>query len=176
MNKETEIKLRVSVQPWLLCDHPLLKKRNKVVGNNANCSISILIRLRDLAKARLPCAFAVMARSLSGPETHAVKCCRLVERNEYAGVIQRAELDLSKLDDSCWPQRPGRERTESTGADFHHRLIGESGYRLGHGGAKVMIEAALDLVQVIAGDGQRKSASWSWNCARADRMRCWNWR
>jgi hypothetical protein len=49
MNKETEIKLRVS-ETLAALRAPLLKKRNKVVGSNANCSISTTTRLRDWLK------------------------------------------------------------------------------------------------------------------------------
>jgi hypothetical protein len=46
MNKETEIKLRVSCTTFgCFGDHPLLKNATRGLGNNANYPISIFIRL-----------------------------------------------------------------------------------------------------------------------------------
>ncbi|WP_339080794.1 CYTH domain-containing protein [Pseudomonas sp. TMP9] len=160
MNKETEIKLRVSRTTLAaLRDHPLLKKRNKSGWEQRELFNQYFdTPERDLAKAKIALRIRrdgdVFIQTL---KTRGQSVAGLSERNEYDWNLPSAELDLSKLDDSCWPAALAELDKQLLMPIFTTDFIREKAdIAWGRGKTKVMIEAALDLGAVIAGDGQEE--------------------
>jgi triphosphatase len=160
MNKETEIKLRVSRETLAaLREHPLLKKRNKSGWEQRELFNQYYdTPARDLAKAKIALRIRrdgeVFIQTL---KTRGQSVAGLSERNEYDWNLQSAELDLSKLDDSCWPAALAELDKNQLVPIFTTDFIREKAeIAWGRGKAKVVIEAALDLGKVIAGEGEEE--------------------
>jgi triphosphatase len=160
MNKETEIKLRASRATLAaLRDHPLLKKRNKSGWEQRELFNQYFdTPARDLAKAKIALRIRrdgeVFIQTL---KTRGQSVAGLSERNEYDWNLQSAELDLSKLDDSCWPAALAELDKHQLVPIFTTDFIREKAeIAWGRGKAKVVIEAALDLGKVIAGEGEEE--------------------
>ncbi|MHA6494916.1 CYTH domain-containing protein [Pseudomonas borbori] len=159
MNKETEIKLRVSQQTLAaLRDHPLLKKRNKNGWEQRDLLNQYFdTPARDLANAKV----ALRLRRDGDQVIQTLKSrgqsvAGLSERNEWDWYLSGAELDLSKLDDSCWPAALADLDKSLLQPIFTTDFVRQrADIAWGRGKAKVQIEAALDLGKVIA-NGQEE--------------------
>ncbi|MFP5421559.1 MAG: inorganic triphosphatase [Gammaproteobacteria bacterium] len=160
MNKETEIKLRVSRETLAaLRDHPLLKKRNKSGWEQRELFNQYFdTPERDLAAAKV----ALRVRRdgeqfIQTLKTRGQSVAGLSERNEWDWNLAKAKLDLKKLDDSCWPAALVDLDKKQLMPIFTTDFIREKAeIAWGRGKAKVVIEAALDLGKVIAGEGEEE--------------------
>ena len=160
MNKETEIKLRVSRETLAaLRDHPLLKKRNKSGWEQRELFNQYFdTPARDLAAAKV----ALRVRRdgeqfIQTLKTRGQSVAGLSERNEWDWYLSDATLDLSKLDDSCWPASlAGLDKTQLVPIFTTDFLREKADIAWGRGKAKVAIEAALDLGKVVAGEGEEE--------------------
>ena len=160
MNKETEIKLRVSRETLAaLRDHPLLKKRNKSGWEQRELFNQYFdTPERDLAAAKV----ALRVRRdgeqfIQTLKTRGQSVAGLSERNEWDWNLAKAKLDLKKLDDSCWPAALADLDKKQLMPIFTTDFIREKAeIAWGRGKAKVVIEAALDLGKVIAGEGEEE--------------------
>lgn len=160
MNKETEIKLRVSRETLAaLREHPLLKKRNKSGWEQrALYNQYFDTPARDLAAAKV----ALRLRRdgdqfIQTLKTRGQSVAGLSERNEWDWYLTKAKLDLKKLDDSCWPAALAELDKKQLQPIFTTDFMREKAeIAWGRGKAKVVIEAALDLGKVIAGEGEEE--------------------
>jgi inorganic triphosphatase YgiF len=160
MNKETEIKLRVSRETLAaLRDHPLLKKRNKSGWEQRELLNQYFdTPARDLAAAKV----ALRVRRdgeqfIQTLKTRGQSVAGLSERNEWDWNLAKAKLDLKKLDDSCWPAALAELDKKQLVPIFTTDFVREKAeIAWGRGKAKVVIEAALDLGKVIAGEGEEE--------------------
>ena len=160
MNKETEIKLRVSRETLAaLRDHPLLKKRNKSGWEQRELFNQYFdTPERDLAAAKV----ALRVRRdgeqfIQTLKTRGQSVAGLSERNEWDWNLAKAKLDLKKLDDSCWPAALADLDKKQLMPIFTTDFVREKAeIAWGRGKAKVVIEAALDLGKVIAGEGEEE--------------------
>ena len=160
MNKETEIKLRVSRETLAaLRDHPLLKKRNKSGWEQRELFNQYFdTPERDLAAAKV----ALRVRRdgeqfIQTLKTRGQSVAGLSERNEWDWNLAKSKLDLKKLDDSCWPAALAELDKKQLVPIFTTDFIREKAeIAWGRGKAKVVIEAALDLGKVIAGEGEEE--------------------
>ncbi|MBU2323886.1 MAG: CYTH domain-containing protein, partial [Gammaproteobacteria bacterium] len=160
MFKETEIKLRVSPETLLaLRDHPLLKKRNKSGWQEHPlynqyydtpardlASAKVALRLRRDGEQIIQ-TFKSRGQSIAG----------LSERHEWDWYLEQPELDISRLDDSCWPAALAELDKAQLQPLFTTDFVRQRAeIAWGRGKAKVVIEAALDLGKVIAGEGEEE--------------------
>ena len=100
----------------------------------------------------------------------------LSERNEWDWYLPKAKLDPKKLGDDCWPASLADLDKKTLAPIFTTDFVRERAeIAWGRGKAKVVVEAALDLGRSSPARPRKKSASWSWNCARANPRRCWSW-
>ena len=160
MNKETEIKLRVSRATLAaLRDHPLLKKRNKSGWEPRELFNQYFdTPERDLAAAKV----ALRVRRdgeqfIQTLKTRGQSVAGLSERNEWDWNLAKAKLDLKKLDDSCWPAALAELDKKQLVPIFTTDFVREKAeIAWGRGKAKVVIEAALDLGKVVAGEGEEE--------------------
>ncbi len=154
MQKETEIKLRVSRETLTaLRDHPLLKKRNKAGWEQRELLNQYFdTPERDLAKARI----ALRIRRdgdqfIQTLKTRGQSVAGLSERNEYDWYLTKPKLDLKKLDDSCWPAALAELDKKTLQVIFTTDFTRQRAeIAWGRGKAKVVVEAALDLGKVVA--------------------------
>jgi triphosphatase len=160
MVKETEIKLRASRATLAaLREHPLLKKRNKSGWQRAPLFNQYYdTPARELAGARV----ALRLRRDGEQYIQTLKTCGqsvagLSERNEWDWYLTKPKLDLSRLDDSCWPASLAELDKKNLQPLFTTDFVREKAeIAWGRGKAKVVIEAALDLGKVIAGEGEEE--------------------
>ena len=160
MNKETEIKLRVSRETLAaLREHPLLKKRNKSGWEQRELYNQYFdTPSRDLAAAKV----ALRLRRdgdqfIQTLKTRGQSVAGLSERNEWDWYLSKAKLDLKKLDESCWPAALAELDKTLLQPIFTTDFIRQRAeIAWGRGKAKVVIEAALDLGKVIAGEGEEE--------------------
>jgi inorganic triphosphatase YgiF len=76
----------------------------------------------------------------------------LSERNEYNWDLPKAKLDLKKLDGECWPEQLADLDKKTIKPLFTTDFVREKAeIAWGRGKSKVVIEAALDLGNVIVG-------------------------
>jgi inorganic triphosphatase YgiF len=76
----------------------------------------------------------------------------LSERNEYNWDVPKAKLDLKKLDGECWPEQLADLDKKTIKPLFTTDFVREKAeIAWGRGKSKVVIEAALDLGNVIVG-------------------------
>ncbi|UVE17611.1 CYTH domain-containing protein [Pseudomonas sp. LS44] len=155
MNKETEIKLRASRATLAaLREHPLLKKRNKAGWQQRELTNQYYdTAARDLAHAKV----ALRVRRDGDTYIQTLKSrgqsvAGLSERNEWEWYLDSPELDLSKLDDTCWPASLAELDKSLIQPAFSTDFLREfAEIAWGRGKTKVVIEAALDLGKVLAG-------------------------
>ena len=155
MQKETEIKLRVSRETLAaLREHPLLKKRNKSGWERRELMNQYFdTPERDLARAKV----ALRLRKdgddiIQTLKTRGQSVAGLSERNEYNWELPKAKLDVKKLDGECWPEELAELDKKTLKPIFTTDFVRERAeIAWGRGKAKVVIEAALDLGHVIAG-------------------------
>lgn len=156
MQKETEIKLRASRETLdALRDHPLLKKRIKGGWETRELFNQYYdTPARDLAQARVALR---MRRDgdqfIQTLKTRGQSVAGLSERNEWDWYLPKAKLDTKKLSDECWPASLAELDKKALAPLFTTDFVRQRAeVAWGRGKAKVVIEAALDLGKVIAGD------------------------
>ena len=155
MPKETELKLRASRETLAaLREHPLLKKRNKSGWQTRE----LLNQYFDTPERELSAAKVALRLRRDGEAVIQTLKCRgqsvagLSERSEYEWPLDKAKLDLKKLDDSCWPAQLAELDKKTIKPLFTTDFTREfAEIAWGRGKAKVVIEAALDLGTVTAG-------------------------
>ena len=160
MNKETEIKLRVSrATLTALRDHPLLKKRNKSGWEQHE----LFNQYFDTPERYLAMAKVALRLRRDGDQviqtlkTRGQSVAGLSERNEWDWNLAKAKLDLKKLDDSCWPAALAELDKKQLQPIFTTDFVRQRAeIAWGRGKARVVIEAALDLGKVIAGEGEEE--------------------
>ena len=155
MQKETEIKLRVSRETLAaLREHPLLKKRNKSGWERRELTNQYFdTPERDLAKAKVALRLRRDGDAvIQTLKTRGQSVAGLSERNEYDWQLDKPKLDLKKLDGDCWPEELADLDKKTLKPIFTTDFVRERAeIAWGRGKAKVVIEAALDLGQVVAG-------------------------
>jgi inorganic triphosphatase YgiF len=155
MQKETEIKLRVSRETLIaLREHPLLKKRNKSGWER----LELFNQYFDTPERELAHAKVALRIRRDGDaiiqtlKTRGQSIAGLSARNEYNWDIPKAKLDLKKLDGECWPEQLADLDKKTIKPLFTTDFVREKAeISWGRGKAKVVIEAALDLGNVIVG-------------------------
>ena len=155
MQKETEIKLRVSRETLAaLREHPLLKKRNKSGWERVELSNQYFdTPERDLASAKV----ALRVRRdgdqiIQTLKTRGQSVAGFSERNEFNWDLPKAKLDLKKLDGECWPEQLADLDKKTIKPLFSTDFVRERAeIAWGRGKTKVVIEAALDLGHVVVG-------------------------
>ena len=155
MNKETEIKLRISRETLAaLREHPLLKKRNKSGWQQRE----LLNQYFDTPERDLSAAKVALRLRRDGDvviqtlKTRGTSVAGLSERNEFQWELPKAKLDLKKLDDQCWPAQLAELDKKTIKPLFTTDFVREfADIAWGRGKSKVVIEAALDLGTVSAG-------------------------
>lgn len=160
MVKETEIKLRVSRDTLAaLREHPLLKKRNKSGWEQRELFNQYYdTPARDLARAKVALRIRRDGDAfIQTLKSRGQSVAGLSERNEFDWYLEQAELDPSKLDDSCWPAALAELDKSLLQPIFSTDFVRQrADIAWGRGKAKVVIEAALDLGKVIAGEGEEE--------------------
>lgn len=155
MHKETEIKLRISRETLAaLREHPLLKKRNKSGWSRHELSNQYFdTPERDLAQARVALRLRKDGDAIIQTlKTRGQSVAGLSERNEFDWPLEKAKLDLKKLDDSCWPAALAELDKKTIKPLFTTDFVREKAeIAWGRGKAKVVLEAALDLGKVVSG-------------------------
>ena len=155
MQKETEIKLRVSRETLAaLREHPLLKKRNKSGWESRELLNQYFdTPERDLAKAKVALRLRRDGEEvIQTLKTRGQSIAGLSERNEYDWKLPKAKLDTKLLDGECWPEELAELDKKTLKPIFTTDFVRERAeISWGRGKAKVVIEAALDLGHVIAG-------------------------
>jgi triphosphatase len=160
MVKETEIKLRASRETLAaLREHPLLKKRNKTGWTRHELFNQYFdTPERDLAQAKV----ALRVRRdgeqfIQTLKTRGQSVAGLSERNEWDWPLTKAKLDIKKLSADCWPASLAELDKKQLAAIFSTDFVREKAdIAWGRGKAKVVIEAALDLGKVVAGEGEEE--------------------
>ena len=155
MQKETEIKLRVSRETLAaLREHPLLKKRNKSGWERRELMNQYFdTPERDLARAKVALRLRRDGEEvIQTLKTRGQSIAGLSERNEYDWHLPKAKLDVKKLDGECWPEQLAELDKKTLKPIFTTDFVRERAeIAWGRGKTKVVIEAALDLGHVIAG-------------------------
>ncbi|WP_313087687.1 CYTH domain-containing protein [Stutzerimonas nitrititolerans] len=155
MQKETEIKLRASRETLAaLRDHPLLKKRNKSGWQRHELFNQYYDTPgRELAQAKV----ALRLRRdgdqfIQTLKSRGQSVAGLSERNEWDWYLDKAKLDPKKLTDDCWPAALAELDKKTLKPIFTTDFVREKAeIAWGRGKARVVIEAALDLGQVLIG-------------------------
>jgi len=155
MQKETEIKLRASRETLAaLRDHPLLKKRNKSGWQRHELFNQYYDTPgRELAQAKV----ALRLRRdgdqfIQTLKSRGQSVAGLSERNEWDWYLDKAKLDPKKLTDDCWPAALAELDKKTLKPIFTTDFVREKAeIAWGRGKARVVIEAALDLGQVLVG-------------------------
>ncbi len=159
MVKETEIKLRASRATLAaLREHPLLKKRNKSGWQHGE----LFNQYYDTAERELARARVALRLRRDGEQyiqtlkSRGQSVAGLSERNEWDWYLDKAKLDLKKLNDECWPAELAALDKKSLKPIFTTDFARDKAdIAWGRGKAKVVIEAALDLGKVSA-DGREE--------------------
>jgi inorganic triphosphatase YgiF len=155
MQKETEIKLRVSRETLAaLREHPLLKKRNKSGWERHELSNQYFdTPERELAQAKVALRIRRDGEQvIQTLKTRGQSVAGLSERNEYNWDLPKPKLDLKKLDGDFWPEQLADLDKKTIKPLFSTDFVREKAeIAWGRGKTKVVIEAALDLGQVAAG-------------------------
>ncbi|QLF93929.1 inorganic triphosphatase [Pseudomonas sp. ABC1] len=158
MNKETEIKLRVSRETLAaLQEHPLLKKRNKGGWQRHELFNQYYdTPERELAEARVALRLRKDGEDyIQTLKSRGQSVAGLSSRNEWDWAVGKPRLDLKKLDDQCWPASLAELDKKTLKPIFSTDFVrNKADIAWGRGKARVVIEAALDLGAVKA---QRKS-------------------
>jgi inorganic triphosphatase YgiF len=155
MQKETEIKLRVSRDTLVaLREHPLLKKRNKSGWERRE----LFNQYFDTPDHELAAAKVALRVRRDGEDfiqtlkTKGHSIAGLSVRNEYDWPVAKPKLDLKKLTGDCWPEQLAELDKKTIKPVFTTDFIRERAeIAWGRGKARVVIEAALDLGKVIVG-------------------------
>jgi inorganic triphosphatase YgiF len=160
MQKETEIKLRVSRETLAaLRDHPLLKKRNKSGWQTGELFNQYFdTPERDLAQAKVALRLRRDGEQfIQTLKSRGQSIAGLSERNEWDWHLKKAKLDLKLLGDDCWPASLAELDKKSLQPIFTTDFVRQKvEIAWGRGKAKTVIEVALDLGKVVAGEGEEE--------------------
>jgi len=160
MQKETEIKLRASRETLAaLREHPLLKKRNKSGWERCELFNQYFdTPTRDLAQAKVALRLRRDGEQIIQTlKSRGQSVAGLSERNEWDWYLSKAKLDLKLLTDDCWPACLAELDKKQLQPIFTTDFVREKAeIAWGRGKAKVVIEAALDLGKVLAGEGEEE--------------------
>ncbi|PAU58799.1 adenylate cyclase [Pseudomonas sp. PIC25] len=160
MVKETEIKLRASRETLAaLREHPLLKKRNKSGWERRELFNQYYDSAeRDLAQAKVALRLRRDGEQyIQTLKSRGQSVAGLSERNEWDWYLDKPKLDPKKLTDDCWPASLAELDKKSLKPIFTTDFVRERAeIAWGRGKAKVVIEAALDLGKVIAGEREEE--------------------
>ncbi len=160
MQKETEIKLRASRETLAaLREHPLLKKRNKSGWERCELFNQYFdTPARDLAQAKVALRLRRDGEQIIQTlKSRGQSVAGLSERHEWDWYLSKAKLDLKLLSDDCWPASLAELDKKQLQPIFTTDFVREKAeIAWGRGKAKVVIEAALDLGKVIAGEGEEE--------------------
>lgn len=159
MVKETEIKLRVSPEVLdNLRTHPLLRQRLQGEWQSG----LLYNQYYDTASRELSAARVALRVRRDGEQfiqtlkSRGQSVAGLSERNEWDWPVSAAALDLTLLDDSCWPASLGAldklTLVPVFTTDFQRT---KAILRWERAGETVEVEAALDQGQVVA-DGRQE--------------------
>ncbi|SDR72411.1 Inorganic triphosphatase YgiF, contains CYTH and CHAD domains [Halopseudomonas xinjiangensis] len=158
MAKETEIKLRVSPATLdALREHPLLNARRSGDWQSGTLYNQYFDTIdRDLARAKV----ALRIRRDGDTYIQTLKSrgqsvAGLSERNEWDWYLESDKLDLSRLDDECWPASLAdldRATVEPLFTTHFQRTKVLLGWE--REGQQVQVEAALDSGTVETQGGQ----------------------
>lgn len=155
MHRETEIKLRASRDTLAaLRDHPLLKKRNKGGWQRHELFNQYYdTPERDLAQAKVALRLRRDGEQfIQTLKSRGQSVAGLSERNEWDWYLDKAKLDTRKLTDDCWPAALAGLDKKTLKPIFKTDFVREKAeIAWRRGKAKVVIEAALDLGEVVAG-------------------------
>ncbi|GGJ95253.1 CYTH domain-containing protein [Pseudomonas matsuisoli] len=155
MNKETEIKLRASRETLTaLRDHPLLKKRSKDGWTTHELLNQYFDTAdRDLARARVALRIRRDGEQfIQTLKSRGQSVAGLSERNEWDWYLDKPKLDPKKLTNECWPASLADLDKKQLKPLFTTDFVRQkTEIAWGRGKSKVVIEAALDLGNVIAG-------------------------
>ncbi|HJE33850.1 MAG TPA: CYTH domain-containing protein, partial [Pseudomonas aeruginosa] len=156
MQKETEIKLRVSRATLeALQEHPLLKKRNKSGWERRELYNQYYDTPdRELARAKVALRMRRDGEQyIQTLKSRGQSVAGLSERNEWDWYLEKNKLDLKKLDDKCWPAALKDLDKKQLKPIFSTDFVRQRAeIAWGRGKARVVVEAALDLGKVVAGD------------------------
>lgn len=158
MNKETEIKLRVSPATLdALREHPLLKKRNKSGWQR----VELFNQYFDTPDRALAGAKVALRIRRDGDQfiqtlkSRGQSVAGLSQRNEWDWYLDKPELDLSKFDDQCWPATLADLDKTTLQPLFTTDFVRDKAeIAWGRGKSKAVVEAALDHGKVVAGEGE----------------------
>ena len=163
MHKETELRLRASRETRAgLRGHPLLKKRNKAGGQTRE----LLNQYFDTPERELSAARVALRLRRDGDAVIQTLKCRgksvagLSERNEYEWPLDKAKLDLKKLDDSCWPAQLAsldKKTIKQLFTTYFRREYAEIAWARGQ--STGVIAAALDQGVLCGGRPQQASST-----------------
>ncbi|MGS8173420.1 CYTH domain-containing protein, partial [Pseudomonas aeruginosa] len=160
MQKETEIKLRVSRATLeALQEHPLLKKRNKSGWERRELYNQYYDTPgRELARAKVALRMRRDGEQyIQTLKSRGQSVAGLSERNEWDWYLEKNKLDLKKLDDKCWPAALKDLDKKQLKPIFSTDFVRQRAeIAWGRGKARVVVEAALDLGKVVAGDNQEE--------------------
>jgi inorganic triphosphatase YgiF len=160
MVKETEIKLRASRDTLTaLREHPLLKKRNKSGWERRELFNQYYdTPARDLARAKVALRLRRDGEQfIQTLKSRGQSVAGLSERNEWDWYLQQPTLDLGLLGDDCWPAELAGLDKSGLQPIFTTDFVRERAeIAWGRGKAKVVIEVALDLGKVLAGDSEEE--------------------
>lgn len=155
VNKETEIKLRISPEMLqVLKDHPLIKKRAKSAWERLELHNQYFdTPQRELSQARVALRIRKDGEQLIQTlKSRGTSVAGLSERNEWDWPLEKNKLDLKQLDDSCWPASLAELDKKQLKAIFSTDFVREkTELAWGRGKTRVVIEAALDVGQVKVG-------------------------
>ncbi|MEV1843437.1 inorganic triphosphatase [Pseudomonas aeruginosa] len=160
MQKETEIKLRVSRATLeALQEHPLLKKRNKSGWERRELYNQYYDTPgRELARAKVALRMRRDGEQyIQTLKSRGQSVAGLSEHNEWDWYLEKNKLDLKKLDDKCWPAALKDLDKKQLKPIFSTDFVRQRAeIAWGRGKARVVVEAALDLGKVVAGDNQEE--------------------
>lgn len=160
MNRETEIKLRASRATLAaLRDHPLLNRHRRGDWQRVELYNQYYDTAdRDLAHARV----ALRVRRdgeqyIQTLKSRGQSVAGLSERNEWDWYLRSPELDTSLLGDDCWPASLAALDKTTLQPLFTTDFVREKAdIGWGEGEEEVLIEAALDLGTVRAGEREEE--------------------
>ena len=160
MNQETEIKLRVSRDTLAaLRNHPLLAARTRSGWQRVELSNQYYDTAnRDLAHAHVALRLRRDGEQyIQTLKSRGQSVAGLSQRNEWDWYLSRPELDVSLLGDECWPASLAELDKATLQPLFTTDFVREKAdIGWGEGDDEVLIEAALDLGTVRAGEGEEE--------------------
>lgn len=158
MAKETEIKLRVTPATLdALREHPLLNERRIGDWQSGTLYNQYFDTIdRDLARAKVALRIRRDGETyIQTLKSRGQSVAGLSERNEWDWYLQGDALDLTLLDDTCWPASLAgldRGRIEPLFTTHFQRTKVLLGWE--RDGDTVQVEAALDSGTVVATGGK----------------------